>query len=87
MARQPRLYLTGCSHHVIQRGNSRQACFLDEADSGVYLGRLRESSQKYGVAVPGGWFGLEKVGWCTCAECRRKKLPLKMPLFILYGER
>lgn len=51
MARLPRLYVPGCSHHVIQRGNNRQACFFDEADYKVYLDKLKESSLKYEVSV------------------------------------
>ena len=32
MARLPRLSVPGYPHHVIQRGNNRQAIFLDQAD-------------------------------------------------------
>lgn len=28
MARLPRLYVPGCSHHIVQRGNNRDVCFL-----------------------------------------------------------
>lgn len=51
MARLPRLYVPGCSHHVIQRGNNRQACFFDEMDYAVYLKKLRDASDKYQVSV------------------------------------
>ena len=51
MARLPRLYVEGCSHHVIQRGNNRQACFFTEADYAIYLDKLRESGEKYNVAI------------------------------------
>ncbi len=51
MARKPRLYMPGCSHHVIQRGNNREACFYDESDYKVYLDALKESSAKYNVSV------------------------------------
>ena len=51
MARRPRLYVEGCSYHVIQRGNNRDACFFDEADYKVYLDDLKESSIKNGVSV------------------------------------
>ncbi len=51
MARKPRLYIPGCSHHVIQRGNNREACFYDESDYKVYLDILKESSFKHNVAV------------------------------------
>ena len=38
MARLPRLTLAGQPHHVIQRGNNRQAVFLDRADREMFLG-------------------------------------------------
>lgn len=51
MARLPRLYVPGCSHHVIQRGNNRHACFFDEMDYAVYLDKLKGASEKYEVSV------------------------------------
>lgn len=51
MARLPRLYLPGCSHHVIQRGNNREACFYSEEDYKAYLSFLKESAEKYQVAI------------------------------------
>jgi hypothetical protein len=32
MACLPRLYFPGYAHHVIQRGNNREACFYGEED-------------------------------------------------------
>src|SRR4051812_28156068 len=51
MARLPRLTLPGYPHHIIQRGNNRQAIFASTADYEVLLGTLEESSKKFGVAV------------------------------------
>jgi len=51
MARLPRLQLLGCAHHVIQRGNNREACFYDEADYKAYLSFLRDAAVKYQVAI------------------------------------
>ena len=51
MARLPRLFYPGCAHHVIQRGNNREACFYKEADYKAYLTFLKESSVKYQVAI------------------------------------
>jgi putative transposase len=51
MARLPRLYFPGCAHHVIQRGNNREACFYDEADYKAYLSFLKEAASKYKVAI------------------------------------
>ncbi len=43
MARLPRLYVPGCSHHIIQRGNNRDVCFFDEKDYAFYLQQLIEN--------------------------------------------
>jgi putative transposase len=51
MARLPRLYLPGCSQHIIQRGNNREPCFFDEADYKAYLSFLKDAAEKYRVAV------------------------------------
>ena len=46
MPRQPRLVLPGIALHLIQRGNNRSTCFLDESDYLVYLLHLRELASK-----------------------------------------
>lgn len=51
MARQARIVLPGVAHHVTQRGNYRQDVFFTDADRRIYLAFLRESAQRYGVAV------------------------------------
>ena len=51
MARLPRLTLAGYPHHVIQRGNNRQAIFADRQDFEAMLALLAENAQKFGVAV------------------------------------
>ena len=51
MARLPRLTLPGYPHHIIQRGNNRQAIFLDQQDFAAMLALLTESARKFGVAV------------------------------------
>ncbi|NQZ33813.1 MAG: transposase [Oceanospirillaceae bacterium] len=51
MARLPRLNLADIPQHVIQRGNNRQVCFIEEQDYKVYLVKLLEYSEKYKVAV------------------------------------
>ncbi|HET6546532.1 MAG TPA: transposase [Rhodanobacteraceae bacterium] len=43
MARQPRFDLPGIPQHVIQRGNNRLPCFLDDADRRRYLHLLGEA--------------------------------------------
>ena len=51
MARLPRLTLPGFAHHIIQRGNNRQAIFSDKADYQELLGLLDENARKSGVAI------------------------------------
>lgn len=51
MARRPRLYLPDCSLHIIQRGNSRDACFRDDSDYKAYLYFMREAAAQYGVSI------------------------------------
>lgn len=51
MARLPRLTLAGQPHHVIQRGNNRQAIFVDRADRQVFLQLLGENAQRFGIAL------------------------------------
>jgi putative transposase len=43
MARKPRFRVTGIPQHVIQRGNNRQPCFLDNEDRRRYLADLAKA--------------------------------------------
>jgi len=43
MARQPRLDLPGIPLHIVQRGNNRLLCFLDDSDCACYRQLLREA--------------------------------------------
>jgi putative transposase len=51
MARLPRLTLPGYPHHIVQRGNNRQAIFAERADYEALLGLLDEYARKFHVAV------------------------------------
>jgi putative transposase len=51
MARLPRLTLPGFPHHVIQRGNNRQAIFLSTADYQALLDLIDENARKFDVAI------------------------------------
>ena len=51
MARPLRMNPIGVAQHVVQRGNNRQDCFLDEEDYGRYVHWLKQYSAKYNVAV------------------------------------
>ena len=51
MARLPRLTVPGYPHHIIQRGNNRQAIFSSAADYQMLLVLLDENAHKFGVAL------------------------------------
>ena len=51
MARLPRLTVPGYPHHIIQRGNNRQAIFSSSADCPVLLALLDENARKFSVAL------------------------------------
>jgi len=51
MARLPRSKAAGYPHHLIQRGNNRQAVFAEVADYARYLQLLHEISTAHHVAV------------------------------------
>ena len=51
MPRKPRFFLPGYATHVIQRGNNRQAIYLDEADHCRYLSLLAEALDRYGCVI------------------------------------
>lgn len=51
MARLPRLVVPHQPHHVIQRGNNRQAIFHDDDDYRAFLRWLREAARHFKVAV------------------------------------
>lgn len=51
MARLPRLTLAGYAHHVIQRGNNRQAIFLQPLDYTTWLQFAAECAQQFHVDV------------------------------------
>ena len=51
MARLPRLTLPGYPHHVIQRGNNRQAIFVTPDDYRKLLNLLEENAKTFDVAV------------------------------------
>ncbi len=49
MARLPRIDLAGIPQHIVQRGNNRLPCFLDDSDRRRYLTLLREALLATGV--------------------------------------
>lgn len=51
MARLPRLTVPGYPHHLIQRGNNRQAIFAANADYEALLAMLDENARKFEVEL------------------------------------
>jgi putative transposase len=51
MARLPRLDLPGVPQHIVQRGNNRLPCFLDDGDRLRYLTLLRDALAATGVRL------------------------------------
>jgi putative transposase len=51
MARLPRLTVPGYPHHIIQRGNNRQAIFSTAADYELLLALIDEHARKQHIAV------------------------------------
>jgi len=53
MARNARIVLPGCSHHITQRGNHRRQIFFMDEDYQRYLTLLVDLSRRYGVRLDG----------------------------------
>jgi hypothetical protein len=51
MARLARVVIPGLPHHVIQRGNRREAIFFEDGDHEVYMDLLAEQTRKAEVDV------------------------------------
>lgn len=51
MPRRARHYVPGLPYHVVQRGNNREACFIEPDDYRLYLELWQEVSPRYGVGV------------------------------------
>ena len=51
MPRPSRLVVAGQAHHIIQRGNNRQAIFFEDADRRFFLSALGEALGAHGCAL------------------------------------
>jgi putative transposase len=51
MPRASRLVLAGQAHHIIQRGNNRQAIFFEDADRRVFLSALGQALGAHGCML------------------------------------
>lgn len=45
------MYIPGLPYHIVQRGNNREACFVEPENYQYYLELWKECSQRYGVSV------------------------------------
>lgn len=51
MPRRTRLYLPGLPYHIVQRGNNREACFIEPENYQFYLDLWKTLSERYEVSV------------------------------------
>ena len=51
MPRRARMYLPDFPYHIVQRGNNREACFIELENYHYYLELWKEASSRYGVSV------------------------------------
>jgi putative transposase len=51
MPRRARLYIPGLPYHVVQRGNNREACFVEPENYQFYLVLWEELAARYGLVV------------------------------------
>jgi putative transposase len=51
MPRRARMYLPQHPYHIVQRGNNRDACFIEPENYQFYLELLKEAASRYGVFV------------------------------------
>ena len=51
MPRRARMYLPGMPYHVVQRGNNREACFIEPENYQFYLQLWQEIAKRYDVQV------------------------------------
>ena len=51
MPRRARMYIKGLPYHIVQRGNNREACFIEEENYQFYLELWEKISEQKGVAV------------------------------------
>ena len=51
MPRRARMYLPGFPYHIVQRGNNREACFIEPENYQYYIELWKCMGEHYGVAV------------------------------------
>jgi len=51
MPRRTRMYLAHLPYHIVQRGNNREACFIEPKNYQYYLELWKKCAKRYGVNV------------------------------------
>jgi len=51
MPRRAHLYLPGLPYHIVQRGNNREACFIEPENYQYCLNLRKNCSKRYVVSV------------------------------------
>jgi putative transposase len=49
MPRRTRMYIPGLPYHIVQRGNNRNACFIEPGDYRYCLALREQSAPQYGL--------------------------------------
>ena len=51
MPRRTRMYIPNLPYHIVQRGNNREACFIEPENYLYYLGLWKTCAKRYGISV------------------------------------
>ena len=51
MPRRTRMYIPNLPYHIVQRGNNREACFIEPENYQYYLGLWKTCAKRYGLSV------------------------------------
>lgn len=64
------MYLPGMPYHIVQRGNNREACFVEPENCLFYLSLWQELSRRYGVAVHAYYLMTNPIHFLVTPESR-----------------
>ena len=85
MPRRARQYIPGLPYHIVQRGNNREACFIEPENYQFYLELWCQCLQRYGIAVHA--YGLKGsdplIVWYYNADIDRQKTGSEQLFLIL----
>lgn len=69
MPRRARMYVSGLPYHVVQRGNNREACFIEPENYQYYLELWKTLSRRYAVAVHAYCLMTNHIHFLVTPEC------------------